>query len=135
MLGIGLLVRLGRSLMAGPVADAGWLPGGYYRHLALQAMEEDDYPGALKYLRWAGDRLLAQILVLRLRLLDNKHRQQQQVLTALLSDHLPQQTRDKVRALLTQEDRALRLLGQYEIAALEMLHHQGAKDTKAHQGN
>ncbi len=135
MLGIGLLVRLGRSLVAGPVADAGWLPGGYYRHLALAAMEADDYPGALKYLKWTGDCLLAQMLVLRLRLLAGKHRQQQQALAALLSDHLPQQTQEKVRALLTQEDRALRLLGQYETAALDMLHHQGAQGTKAHQGN
>ena len=63
MLGLGLLVRLGRQVLAGPVADSGVLPARYYRHLALAALEEEDFPGALRHLKWAADPLLAQILV------------------------------------------------------------------------
>jgi hypothetical protein len=111
------------------VADSGWLPGGYYRHLALEAMEEDDYPGALRYLKWAGDRLLAQMLVLRLRLLAARHREQRQTLTVLLTEPLPRETGEKVEALLAQEERALALLAQYEAAALEIIHHQDTKGT------
>ena len=74
MLGVGLLVRLGRRVLAGPVADAGVLPAGYYRHLVLAALEEEDFPGALRHLKWAEDPLLAQIIVLRLRLLATRHR-------------------------------------------------------------
>ena len=76
MLGLGLLVRLGRQVLAGPVADSGVLPAGYYRHLVLAALEEEDFPGALRHLKWAGDPLLAQIIVLRLRLLSARHRRQ-----------------------------------------------------------
>ena len=64
MLGLGLLVRLGRQVLAGPVADSGVLPAGYYRHLVLAALEEEDFPGALRHLKWAADPLLAQIIVL-----------------------------------------------------------------------
>jgi hypothetical protein len=80
MLGLGLLVRAGRSLLAGPVADAGWLPGSYYRHLVLEALEENDFPGALHYLQWTDDPLLAQLLILRLRLLAREHQEQRQTL-------------------------------------------------------
>ena len=52
MLGLGLLVRLGRQVLAGPVADSGVLPAGYYRHLVLAALEEEDFPGALRHLKW-----------------------------------------------------------------------------------
>ena len=76
MLGLGLLVRLGRQVLAGPVADSGVLPAGYYRHLALAALEAEDFPGALRYLKWAADPLLAQIMVFRLRLLSARHRRQ-----------------------------------------------------------
>ena len=76
MLGLGLLVRLGRQVLAGPVADSGMLPASYYRHLALEALEAEDFPGALRYLKWAADPLLAQIMVFRLRLLRARHRRQ-----------------------------------------------------------
>lgn len=114
MLGLNLLVRAGRSLLAGPVADAGWLPTGYYRHLVLEALEEDDFPGALNYLRWADDPLLAQLLILRLRLLAQEHQQQCRTLEALLSNGLPEERREKCRALLEKQERALKLLGEYE---------------------
>ena len=86
MLGLNLLVRLGRRVLAGPVAGSGLLPASYYRHLALAAMEAEDFPGALDYLRWAEDPLLAQLLVLRLRLLADRHGRRRQVLSELLQE-------------------------------------------------
>jgi hypothetical protein len=118
MLGLNLLVRAGRSLLAGPVADAGWLPGSYYRHLVLEALEEDDFPGALNYLHWTEDLLLAQLLILRLRLLAREHQQQRQTLESLLSNGLPEERREKCRDLLTKQEQALKLLEEYEGRAL-----------------
>ena len=121
MLGVGLLVRLGRSLLAGPVADSGLLPAGYYRHLALGALEEEDFPRALTYLRWAQDRVLTQVLILRLRLLTARHRKERRALLELLAKEPLPETQEKIVALLSQEDRALALLGKYEEEALEVL--------------
>ena len=125
MLGVNLLVRLGRKVLAGPVAEAGLLPTSYYRHLVLEALEEDDFPGALNYLKWAADPLLAQILVLRLRLLAAKHDRQRQAIQELLEGArgtgwkpaLPEKYQD----LLQAEDQALGLLGEYEGKALALL--------------
>jgi len=114
MLGLNLLVRAGRSLLAGPVADAGWLPGSYYRHLVLEALEEDDFPGALNYLPWTDEPLLAQLLILRLRLLAREHEQQRRTLQGLLANGLPEERLEKCRALLEKQERALELLGEYE---------------------
>src|SRR5574340_666397 len=86
MLGVNLLVRLGRQVLAGPIAGAGLLPASYYRHLVLGAMEAEDFPGALDYLKWAEDPLLAQILVLRLRLLQAQHGRQRQTIIELLKE-------------------------------------------------
>ena len=72
----GYWVRLGRQVLAGPVADSGVLPCSYYRHLALEALEAEDFPGALRYLKRAVEPLLAQIMVFRLRLLSARHRRQ-----------------------------------------------------------
>ncbi len=118
MLGLNLLVRLTRQVLAGPVADAGILPESYYRHLVLAALEEEDFPGALRFLKWAGDPVLAQLLILRLRLLAEGHRRQRQTLKDLLQSSLQEGTAAKCRALLAQEDRALELLGAYEGQAL-----------------
>ncbi|MFZ5453775.1 MAG: hypothetical protein ACOZF2_18130 [Thermodesulfobacteriota bacterium] len=120
MLGLGLLVRAGRSLLAGPVADAGWLPGSYYRHLVLEALEEDDFPGALNYLQWTDDPLLAQMLILRLRLLIREHQQQQETLVGLASNDLPAERQEKCRDLLEKQNRALALLRGYEGRALAL---------------
>lgn len=133
MIGLNLLVRLGRQVLAGPVAEAGLLPASYYRHLVLTAMEAEDFPGALNYLKWAQDPLLAQLLVLRLRLLAAKHgRQRQAILDRLeansgtgfqpVSDTgwkpvLPEKYQD----LLLAEYRALGLLREYEAQALALL--------------
>lgn len=114
MLGLGLLVRAGRSLLAGPVADAGWLPAKYYRHLVLEALEEDDFPGALNYLKWTDDPVLAQLLILRVRLLAKEHQRQCESLQGLLSNGLPEERRQKCRVLLEKQEKALELLREYE---------------------
>jgi hypothetical protein len=131
MLGLNLLMRLGRSVLKGPVTDAGLLPAKVYRHLVLEAMEAEDFPEALNYLKWAADPLLAQILVLRLRLLAAKHgRQRQAILELLAADGsagfqpaLPEKYQD----LLQAEDRALGLLGDYEGRALALLKRSSLK--------
>jgi hypothetical protein len=121
MLGIGLLVRLGRQVLAGPVADSGVLPAGYYRHLVLAALEEEDFPGALRHLKWAGDPLLAQILVFRLRLLAARHRRQSEAIQDLLASESTAARREPYKTLLAEEARALELLTDYETQALAHL--------------
>ncbi len=133
MLGVNLLVRLGRKVLAGPIAEAGLLPASYYRHLTLAALEEEDFPGALAYLKWAADPLLGQILVLRLRLLAARHGRQRQTILELLEGNRGagcQPGKDtsqrpgpaeKYQHLLTAEDQALKLLAGYEARALSLL--------------
>lgn len=121
MLGLGLLVRLGRQVLAGPVADSGVLPAGYYRHLVLAALEEEDFPGALRHLKWAGDPLLAQILVFRLRLLATRHRRQLEAIQDLLRSDLKAARREQYETLLAEEARALEFLRDYETRALAHL--------------
>jgi tetratricopeptide (TPR) repeat protein len=121
MFGIGILVALGRRLLAVTLADTGILPAGYYRHLALAALEDEDFPQALTWLPFARDPLLTQLLVLRLRLLAGKHEEQRQAVRELLNLNPPETLRQRGQALLEQEDRALKLLGQYEKSALDIL--------------
>jgi hypothetical protein len=102
MFGLGVLVALGRRLVAATLADTGVLPAGYYRHLALAAF-------------------LTQLLVLRLRLLAAKHDEQRQAVQELLNQKPPETLRQRCQSLLDQENRALELLGQYEKQALEIL--------------
>jgi len=118
VLGLGLLVRLGRQVLAGPVADSGVLPGSYYRHLVLEALEEEDFPGALHHLKWVANPLLAQIIVFRLRLLAARHRHRQEVVQDRLRSELPGRQREIYQALLAEETRALELLREYEGRAL-----------------
>jgi hypothetical protein len=121
MLGLGLLVRLGRQVLTGPVADAGILPTGYYRHLVLEALEAEDFSGALHYLKWADNPLLAQIIILRLRLLAARHRRQAAAVQDLLRSDLTAAHRERCQELLDQESRALELLQGYEGQALTYL--------------
>jgi hypothetical protein len=121
VLGLGLLVRLGRQVLAGPVADSGVLPAGYYRHLVLAALEEEDFSGALRHLKWAGNPLLAQIIMLRLRLLSARHRQQQAAVQDLLASELTAARRAQYQTLLAEEARALELLRDYEAGAMAHL--------------
>jgi hypothetical protein len=121
MVGLGLLVRLGRQVLAGPVADAGILPTGYYRHLVLEALEGEDFSGALHYLKWADNPLLAQIIVLRLRLLAARHRRQLAAVRDLLRADVTASHRERCQELIEQESRALELLQGYEAQALTYL--------------
>jgi hypothetical protein len=121
VLGLGLLVRLGRQVLAGPVADSGVLPAGYYRHLALEALEEEDFPGALRYLKWVADPLLAQIMVFRLRLLSARHRRQREAVQDLLDSETSAARREHYQTMLSEEARALELLHDYEARAMAHL--------------
>ncbi len=103
MLGIGILVALGRRLAAATLADTGLLPAGFYRHLALAALEEEDFPGALKWLPFTKDPVLTQLLVLRLRLLAAKHEDQRLAVQALLDQDPPPALRERGRALLDRK--------------------------------
>lgn len=114
------MVRLGRQVLAGPIAAAGLLPASYYRHLVLAAMADEDFPGALKYLQWAADPLLAQILVLRLRLLAGEHRRRLGAWQDLLAAGPLPERREACQALISQESRALELLDGYEARALRL---------------
>jgi hypothetical protein len=118
MLGLGILVRLGRQVLAGPVADSGVLPAGYYRHLVLAALEAEDFPGALHHLKWVKDPLLAQIIVFRLRLLAAQHRRQLEAINHLLAAELSAARRQSYGSLLAEELRALEVLAGYEAGAL-----------------
>jgi hypothetical protein len=121
MFGLGILVGLGRRFLAGPVADSGMLPSGYYRHLALAAMEEEDFTRSLECLQWADDLLLVQIFVFRLRLLRSRHQEQCQALEQLLDQSTPEETTAKIQSLLRQVGRAVELLENYEAQALKLL--------------
>ncbi len=121
MIGLGVLVALGRRLFAATVADTGLLPASYYRHLALAALEEEDFSKALEWLPFAQDHLLTQLLVLRLRLLAAKHDEQRQAVEELLRQNPPENLRARCQALLDQENRALDLLGQYQQQGLKIL--------------
>ena len=118
MLGLGLLVRLGRQVLAGPVADSGVLPVGFYRHLVLAALEAEDFPGALRYLKWVADPLLAQIMVFRLRLLSARHRRQSEAIREVSASESSVERREHYETLLAEEARALELLRDYEGRAL-----------------
>ncbi len=118
---------LGRRFLAGPVADSGLLPAGYYRHLALAALEEEDFPRTLDYLKWAEDPLLVQIFIFRLRLLKFRHREQSQSFESLLKQSLTGEQEGKIQALLTQEYRALELLERYEASALKLMNGNAGK--------
>jgi hypothetical protein len=121
MFGIGILVALGRRLVSATLADTGLLPASYYRHLALTALEEEDFPGALQWLPFAQDPVLTQLLVLRLRLLAKEHEGQRRAVLALLDQDLPENLRERGQALLDQENRATELLRNYEGEALKIL--------------
>jgi len=121
MFGLGVMVALGRRVATLALADTGLLPANFYRHLALASLEEEDFPGALKWLPFARDPVLTQLMVLRLRLLAARHQEQRQAVLALLDQDLPHDLRSRGQALLEQEGRALELLQTYTQEALKLL--------------
>ena len=123
MFGIGILVALGRRVATAALADTGLLPAGFYRHLALAALEEEDFPRALQWLPFARDPVLTQLLVLRLRLLAARHHEQRQAVVALLDQDLPPNLRSRGQDLLKQENQATALLQGYTEIALQLLGH------------
>ena len=133
MFGIGILFALGRRLVGATLADTGLLPAGYYRHLALAALEEEDFPGALQWLPFAQDPVLTQLLVLRLRLLSKKHEEQRQAVLGLLDQKPPENLRQRCEDLLDQEDRAAELLKNYEREALKLL--EDSRKIRAHSSS
>ena len=78
-LGVNFLFRVGRKLLAEPLEDSGLLPGKYYRSQALEALEENDFPECLRYLKMAEThrkaqaRMVAQLLIFRCRMLREDH--------------------------------------------------------------
>jgi hypothetical protein len=121
MLGLGLLVRLGRQVLAGPVADSGVLPASFYRHLVLEALEEEDFSEALHYLKWTAEPLLVQLIVLRLRLLTVDHRRRLEAIQTQLQSERTAEKREQYQAVLAEERRAVELLQEYETQALAHL--------------
>jgi hypothetical protein len=121
MFGVGLLVGLGRRLVAQVAADTGLLPAGYYRHRVLAALEEEDFEAVLRYLPWAGDPVLTQVVILRLRLLRARHEQRREVCRQALghAGTPPQQAR--LQEVLAAEARAAALLREYEGRAKGLL--------------
>ncbi len=121
MFGVGLLVGLGRRLVTGALADSGWLPAGYYRHLVLTALEEEDFAQALHYVGWAEDPLLVQLIILRLRLLKARHGTRRHACQEAAREEVSPSRREKMQELVAVEDRAVALLQQYEERARRLL--------------
>ena len=120
MLGLNLLFRLGRWLLAEPVEESGLMPEGYYRSRALAALEEEDFPESLRYLKLAGPpdrdtvRLLGQLIILRLRLLKEQHQRRCQAVEELQQQSSQAAPPERYQELLEQEHQALDLLEGYE---------------------
>lgn len=121
MIGLGLLVGLGRRLISGVAVSSGLFPSSYYRHLALAALEEEDFPGALEALPYADDPVLVQLLVLRLRMLRDRHEKSLLALRQKGGDVLAPPPDERLRELLAQEERAVAVLSGYEQQALALL--------------
>lgn len=125
-LGLNLLFRLGRNLLAAPLEDSGWLPDTYYSSQALAALEEDDFTEALRYLKLSRNetpaaRLVIQLLILRCRLLAERHRLRRQAVAAAAAGEGDPGRAGRYDDILVQENRALILLQGYEAEACARL--------------
>lgn len=120
MLGINLLFRVGRWLLAAPLEDSGLMPPSYYRSRALAALDGDDFRESLRYLKLAGPpdrepaRLIGQLIILRCRLLQEQHQRQCQAIADLGRQTSPPSPPNRYQEILTAEHQALALLDRYE---------------------
>jgi hypothetical protein len=118
-IGVNLLFRVGRKLLAEPLEDSGLLPGKYYRSQALEALEENDFPECLRYLKMAEThrkaqaRMVAQLLILRCRMLQEDHAGRVQSLEARLKLEMEPEKLQRYQQILTEEHKALQILGRY----------------------
>ncbi|MGQ9921717.1 MAG: hypothetical protein ACUVRZ_10375 [Desulfobacca sp.] len=125
--GLNLLFRLGRRLLAAPLEDSGLLPGKYYRSQALAALEEQDFAACLRYLRLAAPhrqaktRMIAQVLILRCRLLQEKHRQQRQAIQELCRRESDGAKKARYVEVLREEEKAIQFLDRYIKTAQEVV--------------
>ena len=126
-LGVNLLFRVGRKLLAEPLEDSGLLPGKYYRSQALGALEENDFPECLRYLKMAEThrkaqaRMVAQLLILRCRMLQEDHQRRVQNLEKMLRLELDPEKIGLYQQILTEEHKALQLLGRYVREAQDLV--------------
>jgi hypothetical protein len=72
----------------------------------------------LRHLKWAGNPPLAQIVVLRLRLLATSRHRRLETIRELLATDLAAEKREQYQNLLAAESRALKLVKGYESRAL-----------------
>jgi hypothetical protein len=118
-LGVNFLFRMGRKLLAEPLEETGLLPGKYYRSQALGALEENDFPACLRYLqmaethRKAQARMVAQLLILRCRLLQADHKLRVQSLEDRLVQTLEPEKAGRYEQILREERKAQQLLEGY----------------------
>lgn len=117
--GLNFLFRVGRKVLAEPLEDSGLLPGKYYRSQALAALEENDFPECLRYLKMAEThrkaqaRMVAQLLILRCRMLLADHLNKLQVLANRLRLETDCEKISRYEELFNEEQKAVRLLERY----------------------
>jgi hypothetical protein len=126
-LGVNMLFRLGRKVLAAPLEDTGLLPGKYYRSQALAALQENDFPECLRYLKMAKThrktqaRMVAQLLILRCRMLLEDHKGRVQGLTDRLRLETDADKRGRYEEILTEERKAVHLLERYVREAQDLV--------------
>jgi hypothetical protein len=130
-LGVNLLFRVGRKLLAEPLEDSGLLPGKYYRSQALGALEENDFPECLRYLkmaeahRKAQARLVGQLLILRCRMLQEHHQRRVRTLEEMLRLEADPETVRRYQQIFEEEQKALQLLERYIREAQDLVKKPG----------
>jgi hypothetical protein len=114
-----MLFRVGRKILADPLEDSGLLPGKYYRSQALAALEDNDFPECLRYLKMAQThrkaqaRMVAQLLILRCRMLLEDHNGRLRVITDRLRLEMESHKLSRYQEIFAEEQKAVRLLERY----------------------
>jgi hypothetical protein len=114
-----MLFRVGRKILAEPLEDSGLLPGKYYRSQALAALEDNDFPECLRYLKMAQThrkaqaRMVAQLLILRCRMLLEDHNGRLRVLADRLRLETESDKLSRYQEIYAEEQKAVRLLERY----------------------